>query len=136
MLSITTKTQYALLALLDLAEHYDKEIVQIVDIVKRNQIPKNYLEQILNRLTKTGIIKSTRGKHGGYELGRRPDLISIIEIIEIIEGKIELRNSNFCKALDEILLEIEKSATTLLNVSLSDLLERERAIKMSFTYVI
>ena len=136
MLSITTKAQYGIAALLDLAAHYSKDIVQINDIVARNDVPKNYLEQILNRLTKTGLVKSIRGKHGGYELGRHPDQITLLEVIEVIEGKIALRNQRFNRALDEVLEKAEMSVTEELQISLSTLLQRQQFLDQQIMFTI
>jgi len=136
MLSITTKTQYGLLALLDLAEHFGKDIVQINDIVARNSVPKNYLEQILNRLTKTGLVKSVRGKNGGYELGKHPDGITLLEVIETIEGAIILKNNRFCKALDEVLEQVEVLVTGELRITLSELLQRQKFLDQQIMYSI
>ncbi|NLE01908.1 MAG: Rrf2 family transcriptional regulator [Fibrobacter sp.] len=134
MLSITTKSQYGLIALLDMAEHYGKNLVQISDVVRRRSIPKNYLEQILNRLQKTGIVKSVRGNKGGYELGAHPDDISLKRIVESLEGEINLRNNRVCAALDEILEKIEHSVSIQLDVPLSQLMERQKVLEQQIIF--
>jgi Rrf2 family protein len=136
MLSISTKTQYGLVALLELTENYGKNLVQISDIVRRRSVPKNYLEQILNRLQKTGIVKSHRGNKGGYELGAHPDDIPLKLIVESLEGALKLHNSKVCAALDEVLEKIEKSVAELMNVSLSQLLERQKMLEQQIMFSI
>ncbi len=77
MFSITSKAHYGIAATIELAHRYGNGVTQIKDIAERREIPKNYLEQIFNRLTKHGIIKSVRGKKGGYLLADDPALVSI-----------------------------------------------------------
>ncbi len=136
MLSISTKTQYGLLALLELSESYGKNLVQLSDIVRRRSVPRNYLVQILNRLQKRGIVKSSRGQKGGYELGHHPDNISLGHVVESLEGAIKLHNNKICASLDEVLAKIELSVAELLKVSLSQLLERQKALERQITFTI
>jgi Rrf2 family protein len=136
MLSISTKTQYGLIALLELADNYGKSLVQISDIVRRRNVPKNYLEQILNRLQKVGIVKSVRGNKGGYELGSHPDDITLRQIIETLEGAIDLHNSKVCAALDEVLEKIEQAVIEMMNVSLSQISERQKTLEQQIIFSI
>ena len=136
MLSISTKTQYGLIALLELTENYGKNLVQISDIVRRRNVPKNYLEQILNRMQKTGIVKSVRGNKGGYELGAHPDDITLKQIVESLEGVLDLHNNKVCAALDEVLERIEESVIEQLKVSLSQLLERQKVLEQQILFSI
>jgi len=136
MLTISSKSHYGLLALLELTEFFNKELVQISDIVRRRNVPKSYLEQIFNRLTKIGIVKSVRGNKGGYELGRHPDSISLLEIIEALEGKLELCNNSHSAALTEVLKNVENKLTELLRISLSTLLERQRILEQQIMFTI
>ena len=61
----------------------------VVDLARENQIPRRYLEQILNALRHKGLVQSTRGARGGYQLSRRPANISIGEIIRAVEGDMD-----------------------------------------------
>lgn len=88
-MKITYKGDYALKAILDLAIHYDKELVAAHDISRRIDAPIKFLEQILLDLKKGGFIESRRGKVGGYLLARPPDEITVGDIIRFIEGPIE-----------------------------------------------
>jgi Rrf2 family protein len=136
MLSVTAKTQYGLVALLELTENYGKNLVQISDIVRRRNVPKNYLEQILNRLLKTGIVKSVRGNKGGYELGRHPDDISLLMIVESLEGTLDLHNTKVCAALDEVLEKVEKTVEQLMDVSISQLSNRQKVLEQQIMFSI
>ena len=83
---LTKKSEYALLALIDLARCYGKDTAKIFEVAQRNGIPKKYLEQIFLQLKGGGYVRSIRGANGGYELAKAPDKISLAEIIRFIDG--------------------------------------------------
>ena len=84
---LSRKSEYALLALIDLARQHEKnEVSKIVEVAERNDIPKKYLEQILLQLKGAGYVRSIRGAQGGYELAKKPDEITLAEIIRLIDG--------------------------------------------------
>ena len=83
---LSRKSEYALLALLDLARGYGKDTAKILEVSERNGIPKKYLEQIFLQLKGAGYVRSLRGANGGYELAKAPDKISLAEIIRLIDG--------------------------------------------------
>ena len=83
---LSAKTEYALLAMVDLAEHFNKGLVKISDISYRKNIPKKFLEQILLTLKRTGYLKSRRGADGGYMLLKPPDSITVAEVIRLMDG--------------------------------------------------
>jgi len=84
---LSRKSEYALLALIDLAKHYGKDDPpKIIEVSERNNIPKKYLEQIFLQLKGAGYVRSIRGSKGGYELAKQPDKISLAEIIRLIDG--------------------------------------------------
>ncbi len=85
-MKLTTKSEYACLALLDLAEHYDAGLVKTDDIARRKKIPRKYLEHILLLLNKAGYIRSKRGADGGYELIKQPGEVSVAEIVRLMDG--------------------------------------------------
>lgn len=62
----------------------------IADIAERANVPRKFLEQILLELKKRGIVHSTRGKFGGYSLGRKPEDISFAQVIRVIDGPLAL----------------------------------------------
>ena len=87
-MKLSVRGEYALRALIVLGLDYleDDSVVRIQEVSKRQNIPKRFLEQILNDLKSGGIVESKRGVAGGYRLKRSPDHISLAEVIRHIEG--------------------------------------------------
>ncbi|MGI6562735.1 MAG: RrF2 family transcriptional regulator [Clostridia bacterium] len=83
---LSRKSEYALLALVEMAKLDEQDTIRIVDICERCSIPKKYLEQILLQLKGTGYVKSVRGSQGGYRLAKNPEDITVAEIIRLIDG--------------------------------------------------
>jgi Rrf2 family protein len=84
---LSCKSEYALLALLELAEHYNGgEPLQIRQIASEQNIPDRYLEQLLATLRRSGLVRSQRGAKGGYLLAREPRKITLMEVVSCIEG--------------------------------------------------
>lgn len=83
---LTTKTQYAVRALYDLAFHSLGQATQAKEIADRERIPLRYLEQILQDLRRAGIIEAKRGPRGGYALARPPAAIRMSEILRAVRG--------------------------------------------------
>jgi Rrf2 family protein len=87
LVELSCKSEYALLALLELATHYSNgEPLQIRQIAAEQSIPDRYLEQLLATLRRAGIVRSQRGAKGGYILAREPWKITLFEIVKCIEG--------------------------------------------------
>jgi Rrf2 family protein len=87
VVELSCKSEYALLALLELAASYSGgEPLQIRQIAAEQNIPDRYLEQLLATLRRAGIIRSQRGAKGGYILAREPWKIALLEVINCIEG--------------------------------------------------
>ena len=88
-MKLSTKTRYGLRALIELCSRYAGETaVPIGDIARRQGLSETYLEQLFQKLRKSGIVKSVRGAQGGYILGRPPGEISAASIVEALEGNI------------------------------------------------
>lgn len=87
-MKLSVRGEYALRAMQVLARDYqeDDSVVRIQEISEKQNIPKRFLEQILNDLKSAGIVMSKRGVAGGYRLKRSPDQITLAEIIRHIEG--------------------------------------------------
>lgn len=87
-MKLSVRGEYALRALLVLGRDYveDDSVVRIQEISKKQNIPKRFLEQILNDLKSAHIVESRRGVAGGYRLRRSPDRITLAEIIRHVEG--------------------------------------------------
>lgn len=86
-MELSCKNEYALLALMELAAHYTNgEPLQIRQISAHQNIPDRYLEQVLATLRRAGLVRSQRGARGGYILAREPWQISLLEIMNSLEG--------------------------------------------------
>ena len=90
MFSVSTKSRYGLRALIELARNREKNPVSLGNLADKQDISNKYLESIFGMLQKKRIIRSRRGAKGGYVLGRAPEDISLLEILEAIEGPIRL----------------------------------------------
>jgi Rrf2 family protein len=90
---LSTKGEYGLLAIIDIALHADKAAVQSVQIAKRQGIPKQYLDQLMLALKKAGLVGSSRGRQGGYVLARAASRITLFDVVTALEGPLE--NINF-----------------------------------------
>ncbi len=86
MLSITTKSPYALSALVELCRHGNGGPVPIAELARRREIPVQFLEQMFATLRRAGIVRSQRGVKGGYTLARPADQITVIELVEVLDG--------------------------------------------------
>ena len=136
MFELSTKTYYGVAALIDLANNYQKERIRIKDIVENRSISQSYLEQIFNRLSKTGVIKSIRGNKGGYELVKPPKEITLFEIIEVLEGPLNLATDKCITALVPICQNLEKEIKESLSQTLYEIAEKEKESINSFIYYI
>lgn len=85
-MKLSLRGEYALRALLVLGLNYEKPVVKIQAISDEQNIPKRFLEQILNDLKSAGIVQSRRGVAGGYHLARRPEEITLAAVVRHIEG--------------------------------------------------
>jgi Rrf2 family protein len=82
---ITTQAEYGLICALHLARRVDDGPVTGREIAAQERLPGDYVEQIMLKLRRSGIVRSTRGAHGGYALARRPDEISVHDVISAAE---------------------------------------------------
>ena len=87
MFRLSKKADYGLIALKHLAQHTD-ESVSAREIAKEYRIPAELLAKILQRLARKGLVVSQQGTRGGYVLGRDPSKISIVDVIEALDGPI------------------------------------------------
>ena len=91
---ISSKGEYGLRALFDLALHYGEGPIQSRDIHQRQGIDENYLNQILILLRKAGLIESVRGPQGGHRLARPPAQIDLLEVLVSLEGPLLPTDTN------------------------------------------
>ena len=91
MLKISTKGQYALLIMTELAEQNQESYIPLKLLSHRHNLSSKYLEQILIQLSKSGLVTGLRGNNGGYKLARQPDTYTVGEILRAMEGDLNPR---------------------------------------------
>lgn len=133
---VSTRSDYGLRALIELAGHYGRGPLQSSEIALRRHIPEQYLDQLLTSLRKAGFIRSVRGPSGGHELVRPPEEICVRDVITALEGTLspvawldeapELTDHPHHCGQREIWERIRDATTEILqSYSVADLLERE-----------
>ena len=139
-MKLSLRGEYALRALLVLGLKYDEPVVRIQTISQHQNIPKRFLEQILNDLKSAGIVQSRRGKSGGYRLARRPEEITLAAVIRHIEGAlapvscVSERFYEKCSCPDEskcairsVMKEVRQAVVNIMErVTIAELCERWR----------
>ena len=85
---LTRGSDYGAHAVIELASHYGQGPLQCAEIAARQKIPEAYLDQILSSLRRVGIVRSSRGPHGGHELARDPREITLGDIVTAVEGPV------------------------------------------------
>lgn len=139
-MKISTKGRYALRLMLDLAQHTDEGCVSIKSIATRQSISEKYLEQIIKLLAAEGLVKSTRGKQGGYQLTKTPAEYTVGEILRVTEGSLApvscLEEDNRCANCDDcVTIEIWQDVLDAINevvdsITLSYLVEKQKTKKI------
>lgn len=133
---ISTRPQYALRLMLDICRHADEDKpVHLREIATRNNLSKGYLEQLVVSLKNAQLIRSFSGRSGGYRLGRAPENITILEIIEAIIGPInvvecvqrpeECLTADLCECRSLWRLLNHRIVDVLSEYSLNDLCEKQ-----------
>jgi len=89
-MKLSTKSRYATRLMVNLAWNFQQGPVQLNDISRKEEISEKYLSQIVITLRGAGLIRSLRGAHGGYLLAREPNKISLKEIVEVMEGGLDI----------------------------------------------
>jgi DNA-binding IscR family transcriptional regulator len=88
VISITTKSPYALSALVELHHHGDRGPVPIAELARRRGIPVQFLEQLFATLRRAGVLRSQRGVKGGYFFARPSGDITVLELVELLDGPV------------------------------------------------
>ena len=102
-MGISTKSTYGIRAMFELAINYGRSPVSVTFISERENISVPYLEQLLSRLRKKGLVKSVRGPKGGYVLAKKPKDITVGDIVRALDGVItpvHCVNNKTCKMVD------------------------------------
>lgn len=132
---ISTKGRYALRVMLDLAEHGKENYVSLKDVAQRQNISMKYLEMIVSVLNKGNMVKSQRGKAGGYQLSKMPSEYTVGEIIQLTEKTLAPvmcleENADTCQRAGECMtLPLWKKLDSMINgylnsVTLEDVIQR------------
>ncbi|MCL0081202.1 Rrf2 family transcriptional regulator [Peptococcaceae bacterium] len=87
-MKLSTKGRYGLKAMFDLALHYGDIPIPLKVVAERQCVSENYLEQLIAVLRKAGMVNSVRGAQGGYVLAKKPEQITVGDIIRVMEGSI------------------------------------------------
>ncbi len=135
-MKISTKIRYGARAMLELASHYGEGPIELKEIAKRENISLKYLEQVINPLRASGLVKAIRGSRGGYSLGKPPSEICLYDVIETLEGPLLLleclRDSKACQKVPscvtrDIWKEVSDAICKIFNsVTLEDMVNRRR----------
>ncbi|MEQ9239124.1 RrF2 family transcriptional regulator [Coleofasciculus sp. E2-BRE-01] len=101
-MELSCKTEYTLLALLELTGHYNQgEPLQIRQIAAQQNIPDRYLEQLLATLRRGNLVRSQRGSKGGYILAREPWTITLLDVINCLDGSTAIASDSKTSAITE-----------------------------------
>ncbi|HEV3047106.1 MAG TPA: Rrf2 family transcriptional regulator [Solirubrobacteraceae bacterium] len=119
MISITSKSPYAVLALAELARSASAEPVPIGELARRREMPVQFLEQLFAVLRRGGIVSSQRGVKGGYRFARAPETVTVLEIVELLDGPLG-------RDAEGVFADASEAARAVLaHTTIADVLERE-----------
>jgi Rrf2 family protein len=130
---LSTRSRYGVRLMLELALNYNKGYTLLKKIARKEDISEKYLSQLVIPLKASGLIVSSRGAHGGYRLAKDPNLITIKDIVHILEGNISLvecvdnpsvcDRSSTCSTRTVWEMLDKKISDTLSSIALSDLVQ-------------
>ncbi|MEG3845042.1 Rrf2 family transcriptional regulator [Microcoleus sp. herbarium14] len=132
-MELSSRVEYALLALLELASHHPKDSpLTVNEITAFQEIPERYLDQILAVLRRAGIVQSLRGAKGGYLLAKQPGQINLLEVVFALEGDSSRKSQKVSESATiekTVVLEIwqevrQASLSVLEKYTLQDLCEQ------------
>jgi Rrf2 family transcriptional regulator, cysteine metabolism repressor len=119
MLSITSKSPYAVLALTELGRSSGADPVPIGELARRRDVPVQFLEQLFAVLRRGGVISSQRGVKGGYRFARDPSTVTVLEIVELLDGPLGRDSQG-------VFADAAESARRVLEqTTIADVIERE-----------
>ncbi|MBI4757406.1 MAG: Rrf2 family transcriptional regulator [Chloroflexi bacterium] len=145
-MKISTKGDYGLRAMLELARRYGEGLVPSQEIATGQGIPESYLDQLLTTLGKARLVRSARGPQGGHSLAKPPAQITLSEIVTALEGSTApvscVTDQGYCHltsacVLREVWQKIEEATHEVLtSTTLEDLVQRQRAREARAMYYI
>jgi Rrf2 family transcriptional regulator, cysteine metabolism repressor len=128
VLSITTKSPYAIRALVELARTGGGAPVPIGELARRREIPVQFLEQLFAVLRRAGILRSQRGVKGGYAFARPPGEVTVLDVVELLDGPVG-------GGAEGVFADAATAARDVLGRStIADLLERENRAAGAYVY--
>jgi Rrf2 family cysteine metabolism transcriptional repressor len=119
-MKVSTRGEYGLRAMVSLARMYGRGPMPLSVIAQDSAVPLAYLEQLMLPLRRAGLVVSTRGAHGGYELARPPDQVKVGEIYRVMEGPIAPMDCVREDADEDICPMIDGCATRIVWLKLRD----------------
>jgi Rrf2 family cysteine metabolism transcriptional repressor len=119
MISITSKSPYAVLALAELGRSEGSGPVPIGEIARRREVPVQFLEQLFAVLRRAGILVSQRGVKGGYRFARDPATVTVLEVVELLDGPLGRDSQGIFADAARAAREVLEGAT------IADVIERE-----------
>jgi Rrf2 family transcriptional regulator, cysteine metabolism repressor len=129
VLSITTKSPYAVAALAELGRAGDEGPVPIGELARRREIPVQFLEQLFAALRRAGLLRSFRGVKGGYSFARSPETITVLEIVELLDGPVGAD-------AEGIFAEAAQATRAVLgSVTIAEVIEREARERGAMYYI-
>src|SRR5438105_3536664 len=121
MISITSKSPYAVLALAELGRAAGPEPVPIGELARKRDVPVQFLEQLFATLRRAGIISSQRGVKGGYRFAREPASVTVLEVVELLDGPLG-------RDAEGVFADAARASREVLaGVTIADVIERERS---------
>jgi Rrf2 family cysteine metabolism transcriptional repressor len=119
MISITSKSPYAVTALAELGRSGGSGPVPIGELAKRREMPVQFLEQLFAVLRRAGVVSSQRGVKGGYRFARDPSEITVLEIVELLDGPLG-------RDAEGVFADAARAARDVLaGMTVADVIERE-----------
>lgn len=106
---VSTKGRYGLRAIIDLSLNSNGDYVSLISIAERQNISKNYLEQVFSALRKSGVVKSVKGSQGGYLLNGKTSEIKVGDILRALEGDLSVVKEEETNKNNKIELCIKKN---------------------------
>jgi Rrf2 family iron-sulfur cluster assembly transcriptional regulator len=136
--NISAKSKYAIRALVELADRTEGDPdrpVRLTDVASGREIPLQFLEQLFSTLRRAGVLRSRRGASGGYSFARPPETITVLEIVNALDGDLSpaVCTQGECEHLDgcgaaSVWLEAKNAVDDVLRrATIASLLERERS---------
>ena len=122
-MKLSSKTVTAIKMFIDLGEHYEEGFISLVDIAKRKDLSKKFLEQIVPLYKSNGLLLGSRGNQGGYRLAKSPNQITLKDIVYVSEISLAKENTGYAP-IDNILNEVDSELEKYLeSKTLSKLIE-------------